>query len=103
TRCLSDWSSDVCSSDLTSCVQIELSAVKVSCAVRATRRLPELVCTSAALPTDERGELASMVNWIVLPVPRVPLTLDTAGTLSADVGLPPLPSRSDATLTIETT
>src|SRR5689334_23109084 len=37
-------------------VQMAVIALKVSCAVRATRKFPFDVCTSAALPTDDNGD-----------------------------------------------
>ena len=68
-------------------------ALNESCAIRATRKFPEPVCTSAAEPTDASGEPASTVSEIVLFVTPA-LIVDSAGMLLGDVGLPPQLSRS---------
>jgi hypothetical protein len=68
------------------CVQIALRATKELWAVWATKKSPTAVCTNAALPTADNGELASIVS-VIPPLTRVPVTVVSAGTLLGDVGL----------------
>src|SRR5438045_8329223 len=51
TRCLSDWSSDVCSSDLT-----RRSSRRESGAAPAGRRAPTIRCSSGCSRSEERRE-----------------------------------------------
>ena len=62
--------------------------VKESCAVRATRKFPLLVCTNAALPMAASGELASTVI-VIAPPATLALMVGNSGTELGDVALPP--------------
>lgn len=83
----------------TSWVQTDDIALKFSCATRATRRFPLDVWTSAALPTEASGELASIFRLIVL-LATVVLTMGSAAADElGEVGDPPQLSSSDPTVT----
>src|SRR5437899_3117894 len=61
-----------------------------------TRKLPLDVWTSAALPTDESGELASTLR-VIVPLETLALIVESEGAVvSALVGLPPHPCNRDA-------
>ena len=88
-------------------MQIAVSATNVVCPVWATRKLPDEVDTSAALPTFASGEAASTVSDTTRLL-TLPLTIGRGGALmgppspSGAVGLlPPQPSRSDARVASE--
>ena len=83
-----------------SCVQTAVSAVNESWAVRATRKFPLLVCTSAALPTLASGELASTVS-VIAPPATLALMVGNSGTELGDVALPPHASIIAATVASE--
>src|SRR5438445_483066 len=68
----------------------------VSTAEWETRKLPLDVWTSAALPTDESGELASTLR-VIVPLETLALIVESEGAVvSALVGLPPHPCNRDA-------
>ena len=76
-----------------SCVQIAVTAVNESWAVRETRKGPSALCTRAMLPTVARGDAASIVSWAP-PFDNVAITLgsceiDPDEPPDGDVGLPP--------------
>jgi len=73
-----------------SCVQIAVSAVKASCAVREMRNVPSEVCSAAAVPTAASGDPLSIVTETVRPL-TVPETALSAGAdvEDGDVELPP--------------
>jgi hypothetical protein len=83
-----------------SCVQTAVSAVNASPA-RETRKLPLDVATSAALPVDASGELASIVIEMTPPT-TVALIVRSDGSVEPpddpvdEVGLPPHPVIADA-------
>ena len=87
-----------------SCVHTAVSAVKVLCAVRATRKDRPDAAINAALPTVASGELASMVSEMVL-LTMFELIVASAGRVPpplADVGLlPPHPVSAVATAASE--
>ena len=85
-----------------SCVQMAVSAVNESCAVRATRKLPALACTSAAPPTEPSAELESIVTMTALPATLPPMT-GSDGAELGDVALPPHACRSDPIIAAENT
>jgi hypothetical protein len=62
--------------------------MKLLCVGRETRKSPIEVCTSAAPPVANSGELVSMAT-VMAPLTRVPDTIGRAGALLGDVGLPP--------------
>jgi hypothetical protein len=89
-----------------SCVQTAVSALNDCWPVRATRNLPIVLCTNAALPADASGDAASIVTETVLPETD-PLIIESVVALLPPppglVGLfpPPQPSMSDAMVTNE--
>ena len=79
-----------------SCVQVAVTAVKVSAPVWATRMRPFGLWTRAALPTDARGEPASMFK-VAPPLAAVALRVASAGTSGGSeppVTLPPPPPQA---------
>ena len=70
-----------------SCVQTVVNALKLSCAVRATRNVPPELRTIAAPPTDARGDDESICTTTALPL-TLPFSEDNYGTL---LGLDPPP------------
>ena len=73
-----------------SCVHVAVRAVNESCAVWATRNVPNGVCTIAAEPTVASGEVASIVTDTTCPatVAEAAPSWGTEGD-EGDVGLPP--------------
>lgn len=91
-----------------SCVQTAVSALKLLSAVRATRKLPEPVCTSAALPTFASAD-ALTFSMRIDPPEAVAFIVGSAGTFVPPppgfVGLPfppPQPSMSEVIVTSDT-
>jgi hypothetical protein len=74
-----------------SCVQTVVSALKLSCAVRATRNAPLELRTMAAPPTAASGDVESICTTVALPL-TLPFTVVSWGTL---LGLDP-PPHADA-------
>ena len=75
-----------------SCVQIVVSALKLSCAVRATRNAPPELRTIAAPRTAASGDAESIWTTTALPL-GLPLTVVSCGTL---LGLDPVPPHAIA-------
>src|ERR1700736_859840 len=69
-------------------VQIAARATNVAWAVRATRNSPTADCTSAALPTVDSGEPASIAS-VIPALTWVPFTVGRGGALVGDIGLQP--------------
>jgi hypothetical protein len=74
------------------CVQIVVSALKLSWPVRATRNAPPELRTIAAPPTPARGDAESICTTTVLPL-TLPFTVVSCGTL---LGLDPPPPHAAA-------
>jgi len=74
-----------------SCVQTAVSAENASCDVRATRKLPDVLCTSAEPPTVASGDPEPTVTEIVRfdTVPVSVGRLEPASKPLGDVELPP--------------
>jgi len=72
------------------CVHVAVSTENALSAVRATRNMPTLVCTSAAEPTLASGEEA-LIGTVTTPLATEPLMLVNWGVLveDGDVGPPP--------------
>lgn len=84
-----------------SCVQTAVSAENASCDVRATRKLPDVLCTSAEPPTVANGEPEPTVTEIVRfdTVPVSAGRLVPAFAPLGDVVLPPHACMTDPTAT----
>ena len=76
------------------CVQIVVSALKLSCPVRATRNAPPELRTIAAPPTAASGDDESICTTTVLPL-TLPFTNDSCGTLLGPEPPPPHACASD--------
>jgi hypothetical protein len=72
-----------------SCVHVAISAVNVSCAVRATRNRPAGLRTCAAPPTVASGDAESICTTTALPL-TLPLTFESSG-MSLGLDPPPPP------------
>ncbi len=75
-------------------MQTAVSAVNASCPVCPTRKFPAELCTSAALPTADNGELESIVR-VIAPLVTVAEIVGNAGAELGLVGLPPHPANKD--------
>lgn len=77
-----------------SCVQTVVKALKLSCAVRATRNAPLELRTIAAPPTLANGDEESICTCTVVPL-TLPFTVVNCGTL---LGLDPPPPQAAASV-----
>ena len=75
-----------------SCVHVAVKAVKESCAVRATRNVPNDVCTIAIPPTAASTDAASIVADTVRPATAA-VADGSCVAVEGDVELPPQAAR----------